>query len=320
MADFPIQLGDFLFEAFEIPESIPFGGAHRLATHQLVGGARVIDSLGRDDADLTWSGMFLGSAALDRATYLDSLRIAGQPLPFLYSSFNYTVVIAEFHCTFQRFYKLPYSIVLKVVQDNTKPNTTYFPAGFDAAITGDASTADTLVASVGDSSLTGLMGTLDTAISAVSTFAGAAQATINSVLTPLANVQARVNILVSSVSNTVQNVTTIGGILPNNPVAQSANSLIGQVAALNQLPQLYNLQSVLNRMGGNLSLIHGAQGGKSIVTTGGNLFDLAQQYYGDASKWASIALANGLTDPQLTGVNTLTIPANPPATDGVYAQ
>ena len=55
---------------------------------------------------------------------------------------------------------------------------------------------------------------------------------------------------------------------------------------------MYNLQSVLNRMGGNLSLIHGAQGGQSITTTGGNLFDLAQQYYGDPNQWEKIYDAN----------------------------
>jgi prophage DNA circulation protein len=320
MADTTLRLGDFLFESFEIPSEIKFGGNQKLVTHQLVGGSRVVDAMGRNDMPLSWSGMFLGQSALDRARYVDYLRTAGQPLNLLWSEFNYSVVIEHFECSFERFYKLPYSISCLVVQDNTKPNTTHSPAGFDAAITGDAATADTLTASIGDSALIGLMGTLDTAISAVSTFSSAAQATINSVLTPLAAVQGRVNVLVTSVSNTVQNVTTIGGILPNKPVAQSANNLIGQVAALNQLPKLYNLQSVLNRMGGNLGLIHTAPGGQSIVTSGGNLFALAQKYYGDATKWTSIALANGLTDPQLAGTNTLTIPANPPATDGVYVK
>lgn len=41
---------------------------------------------------------------------------------------------------------------------------------------------------------------------------------------PLAAVQARVQILVSTVGNTVANVTTLGGILPNNPIAQRAAS------------------------------------------------------------------------------------------------
>lgn len=320
MSDFQLQLGDFLFEAYEIPESISFGGSHKLVIHQFVGGARVVQAMGRDDADLSWSGMFLGESALDRATYIDSLRIAGQGLPLLWSGFNYLVVIKDFKCTFERFYKLPYSITFEIVKDNTKPNTTYFPAGFDAAILGDSAAANALGASIGDSPLTGLLTALNTAIGAVSTFANAAQAAINSVLIPLAAVQARVNILVASVTNTVQNVTTLGGILPHNPVAQSANTLISQVTAVNQLPQLYNLQSVLSRIDGNLSLIHGTQGGQSIVTSGGNLFALAEKYYGDATKWVTIAAANSLTDPQLTGTNTLTIPANPPSTDGLYAE
>jgi nucleoid-associated protein YgaU len=39
------------------------------------------------------------------------------------------------------------------------------------------------------------------------------------------------------------------------------------------------------------------------------LYDVAAQHYGDGSKWQAIAQANGLTDPNLTGINTLTIPA-----------
>lgn len=320
MSQITLQLGDFLFEGFEIPESISPGGSHRLVTHQLPGGGRVIDSLGRDDSDLTWSGIFLGEFALDRATYIDSLRIAGGELPLLWSGFNYTVIVSEYHYKFERAYKLPYSITCKVVKDNAKPNTTYFPAGFDAAITGDSSASLAFGVSINDGPLSGLLTTLDSAISAVSTFAGAAQSVINSVLTPLAAVQARVAILVTTVSSTVNSVTTLGGVIPNNPVAQSANSLVAQVSALNKLPQLYNLQSTLNRLGGNLSLIKGVQGGQTITQSGGNLFAVAQKYYGDATKWATIALANNIVDPQLVGLNTLKIPANPPVTDGLYVK
>jgi nucleoid-associated protein YgaU len=45
-----------------------------------------------------------------------------------------------------------------------------------------------------------------------------------------------------------------------------------------------------------------------ITVAGGNLFALAAQYLGDATQWIRIAQANNLSDPVLSGINTLVIP------------
>lgn len=45
-----------------------------------------------------------------------------------------------------------------------------------------------------------------------------------------------------------------------------------------------------------------------ISVVGGNLFAIAAQYLGDATKWYQIAQANNLSDPIIVGVQTLTIP------------
>jgi len=47
---------------------------------------------------------------------------------------------------------------------------------------------------------------------------------------------------------------------------------------------------------------------KQITVAGGNLYQIASQYYGDPMGWVQIAQANGLTDPQLIGIVTLNIP------------
>ena len=141
------------------------------------------------------------------------------------------------------------------------------------------------------------------------------QSTINTVLAPLAAVQARVNILIGSVGGVLNNVTTLGGILPNNPIAQQSASMTQQIAAMTQLPQLYNLQSVLGRMSGNLGSI--GKGSNTVTQAGGNLFTVASQQYGDPMAWTTIAKANKLTDPKLSGVNTLVVPAVPDNTGGI---
>jgi hypothetical protein len=59
----------------------------------------------------------------------------------------------------------------------------------------------------------------------------------------------------------------------------------------------------------NLALVSAPTSARAITVGGGDLFTIASQQYGDASRWVDIAKANGLTDPMLTGIHTLTIPA-----------
>jgi len=66
---------------------------------------------------------------------------------------------------------------------------------------------------------------------------------------------------------------------------------------------------------------------QNINVAGGNLFQLALQYLGDATQWNRIALANlstlapngGVPDPVIAGVVNLNIPSiNTDAGGGVY--
>lgn len=315
MSDLTLQLGDFVFQREEIPEHIGFGGDQALVVHRLVGGARVIDSMGRDDMPLQWAGLLRGPNALDRARYLDGLRVAGNALVLSWHELQYMVAIRTFHASFERFYQIPYSITCEVIQDLTTPVTTISGVLIDDAMTQDMANANTYGGLIADSSLTSMLSSLDSAIRQVSSFANAVQTTINSVLIPLAAVQARVKILVGSTGNVISNVATLGGILPNTPIAQQAAKLNSQVAAMTQLPQLYNLQAVLGRMGANLGTI--GTGAGTVTQAGGNLFDIAANQYGDATEWTTLAKANKLADPQLVGVNTIKVPATGGNSGGV---
>lgn len=72
--------------------------------------------------------------------------------------------------------------------------------------------------------------------------------------------------------------------------------------------QLYQVQYFLDRIEANLNLINSAPNSQIITVVGGNLFDLAKQYYGDATQWVLIAKANNLTDPMINGSAQLIIP------------
>lgn len=97
-----------------------------------------------------------------------------------------------------------------------------------------------------------------------------------------------------------------------------AASLLAQTAAMRALADLYDLQNLLARLATNLVAV--GSGGAVITVAGANLYALAAHYYGDASEWATIAKANGLTEPMLTGLRTLLIPPVSGKTGGVLRE
>lgn len=117
MSDVALLLGPIVFQDFEIPAGINFGGRQRLALHHLPGGFRIINALGRDDAQISFSGIFTGSDATLRARSLDELRVAGIALPLTWDVLFYTVLIAEFRADYCNGWWIPYRIVCTVLQD-----------------------------------------------------------------------------------------------------------------------------------------------------------------------------------------------------------
>lgn len=313
MTDFVLSLGGVEFYDFEVPDVIKgFGGELVRNKHFLPGGARTFDSMGVDDGLLQWSGRFRTASAIARARQIEALFRAGQTIDLSAGDIQETVLIADFRYDVERLYEVPYTISLEVISDQTVTTT---GPDVDDMMGQDNATAQGLGAVIGDGPLSGLLGTLDTAISGVTSFATAAQAEINTVLAPIQQVQSRVTTLISTANNTLQSVTTLGGVLPNNPASTIAAQLTGQAAAMTQVSALYQLQAVAGRMQGNLAAVGGS--GAQVTVAGGNLFDVAEDAYGDATAWATIAAANGLTDPVLTGVQTILVPPSGGDTGGV---
>lgn len=59
---------------------------------------------------------------------------------------------------------------------------------------------------------------------------------------------------------------------------------------------------------------------RTITIAGGNLFRIAAEQLGDATQWIRIAQLNNLSDPMLSGVNTLLPEKDPNAGGGIAAQ
>jgi hypothetical protein len=227
MSDIVLLLGPIVFNDFEVPGGIVFGGAQRLAIHRLPGGARVIDALGRDDRALSFSGTFSGADATLRARALDELRSAGLPLPLTWDVFFYTVVIDSFQADYRAGNWIPYKVSCTVIRDEAS-----------AVIQAAASLATTALADVGSAvvpasaagiDLTGAQSTLATAgattrgsadYSAAGAAIGSAQTTIG---TSLADAGAAL-----SSAGLVGAMSADAGVTGLNAAAQAARQ-IGQL-------------------------------------------------------------------------------------------
>lgn len=117
MAGIDLLLGPVLFQGFEIPASVSFGGAQRIAIHRLIGGSRVIDTLGRDDADILFNGVLSGDNATLRARILDELRTSGGPLPFTWDVFYFTVLLTKFEADYRNGWWIPFRVECTVLRD-----------------------------------------------------------------------------------------------------------------------------------------------------------------------------------------------------------
>jgi hypothetical protein len=146
MSDVALLLGPVAFQNFELPSAINFGGTQRLAVHRLAGGGRVVDALGRDDAEICFSGTFSGPDATSRARVLDEMRASG--LPLTWDVLFYTVVIRKFEADYRNGWWIPYHLTCCVLRDEA--STAVQPTqSASASIQTDTATAASLAASVG---------------------------------------------------------------------------------------------------------------------------------------------------------------------------
>ncbi|SMF96032.1 hypothetical protein SAMN02949497_3412 [Methylomagnum ishizawai] len=310
-----VKLGDFEFRRFEVPDAIHTGGTQILAVHQLIGGNRVVNAMGQSYANIEWSGTLTGPDAWNRMAALDAMRKSGKRYVLSFYGLRAPVVIEELRRTIHTVALIDYSISLLNVTGAKLPpqETTQDAVGKDVAET------KALGKRVDDGILTDALDTLDGAVQKVSDFANAAQDTINSVMQPIGAVVGRVQELITTTTtNTVVNITTLGGILPTNPIARKVGGLVGGVTKYTHLPQLYQLQSTMGRMSTNVG--GAATAGKTVTVAGGNLYRVAAKETGNAADWSALAKANGMTDPKIEGVKTLTLPKNPGATGGVLVK
>jgi hypothetical protein len=249
-ANNPVVLGPFVFQGFEVPDSIKWGGGHRLVVHKFVGGRRVIDAMGRDDGEIEWSGIFLSFDASSRADQLDQLRVAGQPLELQFMGRQYTVVISNFQATHRRVNYVPYQIKCTVLSDDTDSTANTQPTLL-GQLTNDLNTA--LGFNVGAALTQAQTALAQVApIIAPLTALVPGSAAASSVLTGLSTTQGLLGAAQQAASGSIAGVTTLGAAAGNllgakTPTVAVANSNTA-AAALQASAQASQMSAYVSRM------------------------------------------------------------------------
>ncbi len=223
-----LLLGPVLFQDFELPASISWGGTHALTIHRLPGGGRVIDAMGRDDAEIGWTGVFSGSDAGLRARAVDLMRGEGALWPLTWDSYFYSVVVSRFEADYRRPNWIPYRIACTVLRDEAE-------AVVRSAISTGASVLADLTAAAGFDTGLDLTGpTMALALAGATTRGTAAYSTTQR------------QISLASTTNDVE-LADAGSQLTNASSLSQATSLAGQSA------QRAATRGYLQRAGVNLT-------------------------------------------------------------------
>ncbi len=317
-------IGVFVFAKTEIPGNLPFGGPQLLKIHNLIGGGRDIQALGAVDRPLEWKGWFLGANAMSRAKKLNAARLAGLPIWLKWSDLTYQVVIDDFEPDYRFETNIPYRIrCIPVTATWSNPPSPTLVASRLSTLKRLLADAQNLGAAI-STTFGNLVSGIQTLTSGVSDIATAANSVVSSIKNGLLSLQQSIDQLKGSVENSLVNITTLGGIFPNNPAASAVTSISNQINLATQQYQVENLSSlnlgasnVLDALGPVIvplvtpevpAATEPTSSTRQLVSANSDLSTVAARNYGDPTLWPLIANANGLLGPIVPETIELVIP------------
>lgn len=271
------------FEELELPTSITYGGAQAQALYQDIGGGRTAFTFGRDDAPIMWSGMLLDktsvtqrltdsytkyqtpqgpqeltaqqtltatntinfiSTAYERSKLLEELRDSGAQLVLSWGRHSFKIVLKDMNFVYHFPGYITYKAVANVIQTN--PNT--HRKRPQTLSTVAISMTNTFGPSVNEPWYSGLLGKLQTAMNYIHQFenkvAVVSQA-INQAESYYQDVEGSVQSIITQAQTILTQITTLGGVIPDNPVALSVGNFFGKANAMMELAHLSNIQNAV---------------------------------------------------------------------------
>ena len=129
-----LTLGPIEFRQFEVPSFVTSGGRQKLAVHALADGGRLIERLGSEEADISFSGIFSGPDAVARSQSLDGLRKTGKPILVTWNGHYVNVIVSSVRTTYYNSAWVGYSAICTVVdnvREQISEDTLSFPYIYD---------------------------------------------------------------------------------------------------------------------------------------------------------------------------------------------
>lgn len=283
-----LQIDDVVLSNFEIPETIgDIGGTQSLVKHEFPGGLITIDTLGAFPHPIKWTGLMSGADAFSRAQILDRKRALGNEVVLSYGPFAWSGVISAFKAMPKHEYLVPYEIMFEPIEDLSGIGTIPFGGvSLEAALSGALGNIDDLI---GGTDGFDLPGDLADAAGGLVTLVNAALLNGNGTVSGISTADG----LAITAACGALNALALPYSLGDDPTAASP--------ALDLSAQSSGVDFIINSVNAGV---------RQVRAINPNLFAVAAQYLGDATRWTDIAAASGIPmDPQPVGAFTLTVPA-----------
>lgn len=243
-----VVLGGIAFESWEVPNKLPFGLNQHHVVHRLMGGTRVVDTMGPDPEPITWNGRFRGPNAMARAMMFRSLTAEGGELELLWNGLAFLVVITSFKPIAEREFEIPYTMTVEVVEDLDAPIGGLI-SSLDAIIAGDLSAAASILADVAFPVVADAVGAISDAVAVVGTLQDAASTVLAPVSTAVAVASDALSVAAAGLEDAMVVVAPLGA--DPGAISDWLSTTTAQVA---DLATISRASAYVGRIGINLAL------------------------------------------------------------------
>lgn len=289
----PLILDTFVFDEarLETPESYgDLGGTQSLSQHDYPGGTRTHKSYGYFPALQKWRAKFHGVDASDRAEGVKRILAAGREVKLQYGNRSWLGRVAKFSPTARHSWLYEYELEFWPRLDQGSPGPTLPPVtDFGTILALHILSLQGLIQYGLDPNLVGQV--------VAAEIGGPAGFLISQVQSILSSAGLPISALTGADKQQIYQAS-LATTAACAPYQASTNPVLSSPAA----DVAARAQAIQNLMTTAQPAV------ATIQTVNPNLFVLSAQYYGDPSKWRTIANANGLADPQPIGAFNLTIP------------
>jgi hypothetical protein len=290
----PLTFGDVAFNSEECPAHLPLPVVAKTVVSELVGGGRVVQSMGPQPQQVTFSGTFWNVNVATRVALLRSYCVSGIAQSLTWGVEAYTGILSKFEPTYQNVNRCDYSLTIEIINSTNGALTSTTPVSVDSQVAALQSNATTYYNAL-------LLEASDMNDPQPATW----QANWNTEQlaiqqnTPLSQIVPQT---AQAISNTIMALT--GQIGPYITSITAGNPTDPRIVPATQF------LNTLTMIGSNVTA---GQANKTVQIMGGSLATVAARYYGDVSLTTKLMQANGLATPQLSSgiLSTIILPPFP---------